>query len=156
MTGGQIAVAAAIGVTSFALSLAAAAVVVVRLPPDYFVSGATPLPLAGSPMWLRVGVRVAQNLLGVILVLLGVLLSLPGVPGQGFLTILLGLMLVDVPGKRRLELVLVRRPAVRRTIDRLRARYRKEPIRLPGDPPPSTRNLASKTQDSPNGGPAPE
>jgi hypothetical protein len=72
------------------------------------------------------------------------------------LTILLGLMLVDIPGKRRVELVLVRRPAIRRTIDRLRARYGKEPIRLPGDPPPSTRKLASKAQDSPNGGPAPE
>jgi hypothetical protein len=59
-----------------------------------------------------------------------VLLSLPGVPGQGILTILIGVMLLDFPGKRRLERWLVRRPAVFKGINRIRARFDKPPLVL--------------------------
>ena len=72
----------------------------------------------------------AKNLLGLVLVGLGVVMSLPGVPGQGVLTILLGVMLLDFPGKRRLELMLVSRPRVFRAINRLRARFDKPPLIL--------------------------
>ena len=41
---------------------------------------------------------IGKNMAGVLLVVLGILLSLPGVPGQGILTILLGIMLLDFPG----------------------------------------------------------
>ena len=46
---------------------------------------------------------IGKNALGIMLVLLGILMSIPGVPGQGILTILLGIMLIDLPGKRALE-----------------------------------------------------
>src|SRR5437763_13401118 len=76
---------------------------VVRLPADYFLG---PYP---PPVWrdrhpvLRVSGIVGKNLLGVVLVIIGIILALPGVPGQGLLTILLGVMLLDLPRKRRLE-----------------------------------------------------
>jgi hypothetical protein len=79
---------------------------------------------------LRWGGLVVKNLLGAFLVLLGVLMSLPGVPGQGVLTILLGVMLLDFPGKRKLELKLVSRPKVLRTINRIRHRFDKSPLLL--------------------------
>lgn len=146
----EIAFAVALGVTSFVGSLVVAAVVVVRLPPDYFTTGPRPLPLPHAALWVRVGVRVAQNLLGVVLVLLGVLLSLPGVPGQGFLTILLGLMLVDLPGKRRLELALVRRPSVHGAMNKLRARRGKPPLELPPAAGEAAR-MPGAPPDSPDG-----
>jgi hypothetical protein len=47
------------------------------------------------------------------------------VPGQGILTILLGIMLVDFPGKRELERKIVSRPQVFETINKLRHRFGK-------------------------------
>jgi hypothetical protein len=105
---------------------------VVRLPADYFRGPHPP------PFWedkhpvLRLLGRVGKNVLGVVLVIVGIILSLPGVPGQGLLTILLGLMLLDLPGKRRVEQRLVRRPGLLRVINGLRARYGRAPLILDG------------------------
>ena len=66
-----------------------------------------------------------KNLLGVVLVALGIVMSLPGVPGQGILTILLGIMLLDFPGKRNLEHKMVSRPQVLNAINKLRHRFGK-------------------------------
>jgi hypothetical protein len=101
----------------------------VSLPPNYFRDDAPAAPWPRTPM-LRGLWKVAKNVLGVALVALGLLLSLPGVPGQGILTILIGLILLDFPGKRGLERRLVTRPAVLRAINRLRARFNRPPMEL--------------------------
>ena len=59
-------------------------------------------------------------------------LTLPGVPGQGMLTILIGLMLLDVPGKRRLERRIVGRRRILQAINRLRKRFGRPPLVLGG------------------------
>ena len=64
------------------------------------------------------------------LIVLGVVLSLPGVPGQGLLTMLLGLMLTSLPGKRRVELWILRHKPVAKTVNRLRERFHRAPLRL--------------------------
>jgi hypothetical protein len=61
---------------------------------------------------------------------MGFVMALPGVPGQGILTMLIGLTLVDFPGKRSLEQRLVRRPSVRRALDKVRARFGHPPLEL--------------------------
>ena len=81
---------------------------------------------------MRILVIVGKNLLGLLHVAIGLLLSVPGVPGQGALTILIGVMLLDLPGVRRLERWLVRRPSVYRTINRIRARFGKPPLVIDG------------------------
>ena len=73
---------------------------------------------------------IGKNLLGFLLVALGIVLSIPGVPGQGLLTILLGVMLLDFPGKLTLERKLLSRPEVVRTINKLRGRFEKPPLEL--------------------------
>ena len=73
---------------------------------------------------------ILKNLLGVILVLLGILMSIPGVPGQGLLTILLGIILLDFPGKRSLEQKLVSQPMILQKINRLRHKFSKPPLVL--------------------------
>jgi hypothetical protein len=128
---GSIGIAVAISVASIVLSLAAAAWVAVRIPVDYFVVRERPLPFAGHGWPLRIGARVVQNVLGLFLIALGIVLSLPGVPGQGLVTILLGVMLADLPGKRRLERLIVKRPLVHRAINRVRARWNRPPIEVP-------------------------
>ena len=74
---------------------------------------------------------ILKNLLGAVLVVVGIALSIPGVPGQGLLTIFAGLLLLDVPGKRRFELSVLRRPSIRGKLDALRRRFRRPPLRFP-------------------------
>ena len=70
--------------------------------------------------------------------ILGVVLALPGVPGQGLLTIFVGILLLDIPGKRRFELKIIRRPGVLKYVNRLRDRFNKPPLLVaPDDPPPA-------------------
>ena len=49
-------------------------------------------------------------------------------PGQGLLTILIGLLLLDFPGKRAVELKLVRRPGIAAFLNRMRARHGRPPF----------------------------
>lgn len=98
--------------------------IVLTLPEDYFETEPSP-----HRSWS--GVRIARNAAGILIIVLGALLSLPGVPGQGLLTTLAGLLLVDFPGRRRLELLLVRRAGVLPALNRLRARFGRPPLRPP-------------------------
>jgi hypothetical protein len=73
---------------------------------------------------------ILRNLAGVILVLVGIVLSRPGIPGQGILTILVGLMLTDLPGVRRLERSLARRREMKRALDTIRAKFGRKPLEV--------------------------
>ncbi|MDG2487315.1 MAG: PGPGW domain-containing protein [Roseibacillus sp.] len=70
-----------------------------------------------------------RNLLGAALVILGVVLL--ALPGQGLLTIFAGLLLMSFPGKRSLELRLVRLPFVLKSVNWSRARRGRGPLQLP-------------------------
>jgi hypothetical protein len=127
---GGVLVGAAVALGTLAASLLVVAVVLVRLPATYFQdSHARDLWTHRHPA-LRLAARVAKNVLGILLVALGLILSLPGVPGQGVLTILIGIMLIDLPGKRRLERRIVGRPRVLRAVNRLRRRFGRPPLVL--------------------------
>lgn len=123
-------VGASISVVTFVGSIAVVTFVLVRLPPNYFHSSHAREFLTERHRAIRwVGI-VFKNLIGLLLVLLGIIMSLPGVPGQGILTILLGIMLLDFPGKRGLELRLVSRPKVLQTINQVRRKFDKPPLVL--------------------------
>jgi hypothetical protein len=115
---------------SLALSFGAIAIVMVKIPKNYFSSHYKRDFLPGSSFVVRWGAVIAKNIFGVFLILLGIALSLPGVPGQGILTILLGLIMLDIPGKRPLEARIIKRPAVLSAINSLRAKYNKEPLEV--------------------------
>ena len=112
------------------LSFLLIAVILVGLPADHFHA-----PPRGRPRdraaWVHVLAVAGRNVLGLALVVVGIILSIPGVPGQGFLTILTGLILMDFPGKRGLERRLFARPAVLGTVNRLRLRLGRKPLEPP-------------------------
>lgn len=128
LTLGQVLLGLGLFLLSLAISFSAIVVVLVKIPANYFSSHYTQDFLPNSSWIVRWGAVVLKNILGVFLVILGLLLSLPGVPGQGLLTILLGLILIDIPGKRPLEARLIKRPAILAAANRLRARFKKEPL----------------------------
>jgi hypothetical protein len=74
--------------------------------------------LADSHPIPRALLLAGKNALGFVLVLTGIFMLL--LPGQGLLTIIAGMMLLDFPGKQLLERRLVRRPLVLRSINWLR------------------------------------
>jgi hypothetical protein len=114
-------------VVSFVGTTALTVWFVVKLPADYFVQKRQPRSDSRSSVshWAQFLLR---NLLALALIGLGVVLSLPGIPGQGLLTILLGIMLSDFPGKERLERKIVSYPKVLDALNRLRQRFGKPPL----------------------------
>ncbi len=125
---------ALIGVGLFLLSLVISfgsiAFVLVKIPANYFSSHYSHDFLPNSSWAVRWGAIILKNTFGVFLVFLGLLLSLPGVPGQGLLTILLGLIMIDIPGKRPFEARIIKRPTILAAANNLRATYKKEPLVL--------------------------
>ncbi len=77
---------------------------------------------------VRVTVLIVKNLVGGLFVAAGIVMLF--MPGQGILTILIGLSLLDLPGKRDLERRLVGSPAVFEAINVIRARAGRPPLRL--------------------------
>ena len=98
-----------------------------RIPEDYFAYGRRHrAPWVGQHPALR-GVLIAgKNLVGAVFVVVG--LALLVLPGQGLLTILAGIILLDLPGKYRLERWVIGRRAVLRSINWLRRRAGRPPL----------------------------
>jgi len=115
---------------TFSINLAIVSFVVVKIPANYFSKDYSRAFLSDRPPVIRYLGVVGKNLLGALLVALGIVLSVPGVPGQGILTILLGIMLLDFPGRRSLEYKLVSTPSVFKTINKLRHRFGKPALLL--------------------------
>ena len=115
---------------SFFVNLAIVSLILVKLPVDHFKKGHHVEFWSGPRPALNAAKVIGKNILGILLVLLGIILSLPGVPGQGLLTVLLGIMLLDFPGKTSLERKLLSRKEIVSTINRLRAKFDKPPLEL--------------------------
>ncbi|MDA7926417.1 hypothetical protein N9B21_00085 [Verrucomicrobiales bacterium] len=120
----------AISLVTLIVSFIAVPIVIRRMPYDYFLensSGAEEIR-EQHPV-LRIFFRVLKNLIGGILVIGGLIMFVT--PGQGVLTLLIGLLLMDFPGKRGLEIRLMRLKPVRKTVDWIRARAEKPALVLP-------------------------
>ncbi len=104
--------------------------VVARLPHDYFSQPRREVwrHVDEEPLYALV-LGVLKNLLGAILALLGFVMLFT--PGQGLLTLLAGLLLMNFPGKYRMECWLVQRPGVMRGMNWLRARHGEPPFDAP-------------------------
>jgi hypothetical protein len=125
---GQYAILATIlFIATVAISFAVSLVVLVRLPTDYFRGSRAQSQDSSHGIFFRIGV-VLKNLLGAILVICGVILSVPGIPGQGLLTVLAGVVLLDFPGKRRLLYKILSQPFLLRSINRLRTKFSRPPL----------------------------
>jgi eukaryotic-like serine/threonine-protein kinase len=116
-----------LAVTSALVSVVVIGFALARLPADYFVNPEARRPIDRHPV-LKVLFILLRNVLGYVLIGLGLILSLPGVPGQGLLTILMGVMLIDFPGKHRAERWLLTRRGMLTAVNRLRAKLGRPPL----------------------------
>lgn len=117
-------------IVTFVGGLIAVPWAIVRLPEDFFLRH-DHQPKHRHPA-NRVALVIARNLAGWILLFAGILMLVA--PGQGVLTILVAVALMDFPGKRRVELALVRQRHIQKLIEWLRRRAGKPPLRIPDEP----------------------
>lgn len=110
-------------------TLLAIPIVLVRLPHDYFDERRPRLWMQNRHPALRITAYVIKNLIGAVFLLAGIAMIV--LPGQGILTILIGVSLMDFPGKRKLERKLIGQPAVLRTINKIREKFKRRPLDFP-------------------------
>jgi len=130
LTWRKILLGAAIFLVSFFANLGIVTWILVKLPADHFSKSRKTKLWAGPRPWIHAAKVIGKNIAGVLLVALGIVLSLPGVPGQGLLTVLLGIMLLDFPGRHRLEQKLLSKPSIVNSINKLRGRFGKKALEL--------------------------
>lgn len=119
-------------VVGFVGSILLTGAVLVRLPADFMVDGAPPPFDPRHPKAYLL--RVLRHVTGILLILVGLVLSIPGVPGQGVLTIIAGLFISELPGTRPLLRRILRMPRIFAAVNALRVRYKHPPLVAPETP----------------------
>ncbi|HON39801.1 conserved membrane hypothetical protein [anaerobic digester metagenome] len=109
---------------------------IIRMPADYFTYERQEILEFRKQFNPAVvaAVLVVKNVAGVVFIIAG--LAMLVLPGQGIITILIGLTLVNFPGKRNLERRLIRQKRVLSSINWVRKRAGKPPLRLSRDQTP--------------------
>ena len=117
-------------VVMFIATLIIIPILVARIPEDYFSSprhrggrmhGQHPLAY-----W---SILILKNLVGVVFIVMGIAMLL--LPGQGILSILIGISLTNFPGKYKLERKLVSLPKVLHGLNWLRSKSGHPPLLSP-------------------------
>ncbi|MGI8639464.1 MAG: PGPGW domain-containing protein [Pyrinomonadaceae bacterium] len=98
----------------------------IKIPANYFSSSYVKEINPDKHFFVRWGVLIIKNLIGFLLIVAGIVMIFT--PGPGVPTILLGLIMMDIPGKRPLEAKLIQRPMVLSAVNDLRAKYNKPPL----------------------------
>lgn len=113
-----------VSVAAFFLTLLILPIVIVRLPSDYFICAKADGFISRQGKGVRMALLFFKNLAGGFLLVMGIIMLF--VPGQGILTILAGLSVMNFPGKRKLEVKLASNDKVMRSLNWIREKGRKE------------------------------
>jgi archaellum biogenesis protein FlaJ (TadC family) len=119
-------------VITFMCTLTLTPIIVTCIPADYFDHRRrSPTRRKEQNQAIRLTLLLGKNLLALTLIAGGIAMLF--LPGQGLLTILIGVMLLDFPGKYVLERRIVQQPKVLHTINWLRAKSNRPPLHIPAD-----------------------
>lgn len=119
-------------VIGFIGSLIAIPLILVRLPADYFDTRTPRHWMKDHHPLLRLMGLIVKNVLGIVFFLVG--FAMLFLPGQGLLTMLIGISLMDFPRKRELEAKMVGQPTLLGVINTMRQKFHKPPLSLTPDP----------------------
>ena len=116
----------------FVGSLVAIPYILVRIPADYFdIRVPRPWMQNHHPM-LRMMGHIVKNAIGAIFLFAGFLMLF--LPGQGILTMLIGVSMLDFPGKRKIEAKMISQQTVLGVINGMREKFGRPPLVLAPDP----------------------
>jgi len=119
---------AALSPLSLIIIAAIAPLVIVRMPENYFTHRHRQKVVKPHHPVYRYSLLIFKNTLGSLFVVAGFLMVF--IPGQGLLTMLIGLILMDFPGKYRIERWLVSNTGVLKPLNWLREKKGKPPLHL--------------------------
>lgn len=122
----------ALSIVFFVGSLIAIPFILVRLPTDFFDTRVPRRWMENHHPVLRLLGHIVKNVIGAIFVFAGFLMLF--LPGQGILTMLIGVTMLDFPGKRKLEAKMIGQPAVLNAINSMRQKFGKPPLTIASDP----------------------
>ena len=114
-------------IVMFIITLVAIPIAIVRLPRDFFIRQNDPKASQSSNFFVRSGGFIVRNCIGIILIVAGILMLF--LPGQGLLTLLFGVSLLEFPGKTKFMHKLMGKLNTRPVIARMNSlrRYFKRP-----------------------------
>lgn len=113
-------------IVAFFASLLLVPLFVIFMPADYFVREKG--WFADDHPVIRLSYHLIKNAIGFVLLLIGIVLLF--LPGQGLLTILIAVMLLEFPGKRELERKMIARPRMLETLNRIRSKAGRAPLQV--------------------------
>lgn len=119
-------------IVGFVGTLIAIPLILVRLPSDYFDTRTPRHWMKDHHPVLRLSGLIIKNVIGIVFLLAG--FAMLFLPGQGLLTMLIGISLMDFPGKRTLEAKMVGQPTLLGVINNMRKKFDKPPLTLAPDP----------------------
>jgi len=100
-----------------------------RLPSSYFFELDRVARGELPPPPQRLGRLILQNFAGLLVFLAGSIML--AIPGQGLLTMFLGLCLMSFPGKRKVILSMVRRPTITKGLNWIRKKGKVKSLEIP-------------------------
>ncbi|MDP1549790.1 MAG: PGPGW domain-containing protein [Nitrosomonas sp.] len=118
----------AASVIGFIGSLIAIPWILIRLPSDYFDMRVPRYWMKDHHPVLRTIGLIVKNIAGSIFLIAGFLMLF--LPGQGLLTMLIGISFMDFPNKRKLEARIVGQPVFFKAINAMRQKFNKLPLTL--------------------------
>jgi archaellum biogenesis protein FlaJ (TadC family) len=119
-----------ISLLSFIIGIASMPWLVARIPVNYFSHhNRHRTPQKAHHPIVGLVLTGLKNLLGIVLVVIGIIMLFT--PGQGLLSILFGLMIMNYPGKYRLECWIIKRPMIFNTINTMREKKGQPPLLAP-------------------------
>lgn len=117
-----------VSIIGFIGSLIAIPWILVRLPSDYFDLRVPRYWMKDRHPILRMMGLVIKNMVGVVFVVVGFLMLF--LPGQGLLTMLIGISFLDFPYKRKLEARIIGQPTIFNAINVMRHKFHKPSLTL--------------------------
>ena len=121
---------AAGSLASLIVSIAVLPFLVTRIPADYFSHRRRHrLSQSNGNLVFRLLLTALKNAIGALFVIGGLIMLV--LPGQGLLTLFIGLMIMNYPGKFALERWLIQRPYVLPAVNRLRVGVGHPPLDAP-------------------------
>lgn len=113
-----------VSIVSLVLSIFIIPYVIINIPEDYFISKRR-VPKKGI---VYLFTRIVKNLFGLFLGLIGIIMLFT--PGQGLLFLLIGFIMINFPGKYRLEKKLIKNKKIYNSINRIRKKHNKPPLKV--------------------------
>lgn len=118
-----------IGLVGLMGSLIVVPWILIKLPPDYFFAEKRKkCPWGHCPPMIRSLLLIIKNILGAMLILSGIIMLF--IPGQGMLTMMAGIVLMDFPYKYKIMRKIIKNSKILRFINKLRKKANQESFKV--------------------------